>query len=217
MAALALIALGRAGEISDDSQLAQALLALGQPRALLERLPADQVEERQWPRCLLGLDAYIAGDQAAFRSGFALPTGMQPLQRGELSFAYAVIEPFLREESGETGALARRCSEIIANERYADGQRPWHAASLLSGTLSAADFLKQPHRLSARAWLLACNGIIGERAGNTAAALTAYRDYLALPPLRHGLAIDPLMDRFVAWRAERLARLTGTGRPAAAP
>ena len=213
-AALATIALGRASMISDDSQQALALLALGRPRALLDRLPADQEHERQWPRCLLGLEAFIAGDLKAFRSWFELPPGLSPFQHSEWSFAYAVIEPFLREESGETGALARRCSEIIANHRYADGQRPWHAACLLSGAMSAADFVKQPHRLSARAWLLTCSGIIGERAGNSGAALTAYRDYLALPPLRHGLTIDPLMDRFVAWRAERLV---GGKAPATAP
>ena len=205
--ALALIALGRAAEISDDTQpaLSMSLLARNQPRDLLDRLSANQLEERQWPRCLLGLEAHITGDQAAARAWFAVPEGLRPLQISGLSFAYAVIEPILREEAGESGALARRCANLIANERYADAQRPWHAARFLSGVISAKEFLEQPSRLSARAWLLACSGIAAERTGDIAAASAAYRDYLALPPLRHGLAIDPLMDRFVAWRADRLA------------
>jgi len=207
--ALALIALGRAAEIGDETQQGLALMAQNQPQALLDRLPATSVEDRQWPRCLLGLEAHIAGgdvgDQASARAWFALPTDMKPLANGNLAFAYAVIEPILREEAGDTGALAKRCAEISTNERYTGAQVPWHAAQFLSGELSAEEFLAQPNRLSARAWLLACSGIVAERRGDTAQAQTAYRDYLALPPQRHGLSIDPLMDRFVAWRAERLA------------
>ncbi len=204
-AALALIALGRASEISDLSQQSLALIAGNQPQTLLDRLPKESAEDRQWPRCLLGLEAHIAGDHVGARAWFALPTGMKPLRNGNLAFAYAVIEPILREEAGDTGALAKRCAEISTNERYTGAQVPWHAAQFLSGKLSAEEFLAQPNRLGARAWLLACSGIVAERRGDTAQAQTAYRDYLALPPLRHGLSIDPLMDRFVAWRVERLA------------
>lgn len=213
--ALAQIALGRAAEISDQTQQEVALMALNQPQVLLDRLPATSVEDRQWPRCLLGLEAHIAGNHDRASEWFALPTGMKPLGNPNLAFAYAVIEPVLREETSHTGALAKRCAEISADERYTGAQRPWYAAQFLIGRLSAEEFLAQPNRPGARAWLLACSGIMAERRGDNAEAQTAYRDYLALPPLRHGLGTDPLMDRFVAWRMERLG--AGKGWSGSAP
>ncbi len=211
LVALSLIGLGWAAELSDERLRPLALMALGQPRAVLDHQPPYEENDQQWARAALGLEAFIAGDPTASRTWF-MRQGGEP--RGELSFTFAVIEPLLREESGDVGALDRRCAVITANQRYLDAQRPWYAARFLRGEINESVFLDQPSRLSARAWLLACNGVKAERGKNPAAAVSAYRGYLALPPNRHGAAIDPLMDHFVAWR---LTRLTGDGRPAATP
>jgi hypothetical protein len=201
--ALAQIGLGQADRAATGPFMAHHLMALDEPRTILDLLTADG-GERTWASHLAGLDAFIAGDHAGASAWFVLPSGQNAFD-DTLSFARCFIVPFLAEQAGQAGALERSCASIIAEHRYSDRQRPWYAARFLTGAIDAREFLEQPLQLSARAWLLAVTGLKAERAGAPAAALAAYRDYLALPPQRHGVAIDPLMDRFVAWRAQVVA------------
>jgi tRNA A-37 threonylcarbamoyl transferase component Bud32/tetratricopeptide (TPR) repeat protein len=198
---LAWIGLGKAERAADP---ALRCMAQDQPRQLLDLLPSDD-QIRAWPRFLIGLEATIAGDGAAAFGDAIIPVENWYQPSGELSFAHGFIKPFIAELHGRPGDVDRSCAEIIAHHRYEDCQRPWYAARLISGQISGQEFLAQPQQLSAPAWLLAASGIAAERAGSPAAALTAYREFLALGPRRHGLAIAPIMDAFVSWRVRELA------------
>ncbi len=206
--AVAQIGLGRAQREPPVRVQGLHLLALDQPRALLERCDRGSVDG--WgARLLLDLDGRAVG--AAPAGPPETPGLIYSFDHVTLSFAGGFMAPFIADLGGGSApparpdALTSSCAAIIAGFRWADAQRPWYAARFLTGACSADEFLAQPDQLSVRAWLLALTGMRAERADQPAAAHAAYTAYLALPPQRHGFDPDPIMDRFVAWRAALLA------------
>jgi serine/threonine protein kinase/tetratricopeptide (TPR) repeat protein len=197
---LALIGLGKPEDVSDPDMRD---MVLDHPRQMMERLPLDH-RLRAWPRYLLALETFIAGERTSAMATMALPGGDLDRRCVELFFARDFMLPFLAEMQGDAGAISRRCTAILANERFEDSQRPWYAARLLTGQISPSEFLAQPLQITAKAWYCVISGIKADRAGTSAIAMTAYRDYLALGPTRHGLTIAPIMDAFVLWRLHEL-------------
>ncbi len=206
--ALAQIGLGGATRGAPSSVLGLHLLALDQPAALLEHV--ERGSEDGWTaRLLLDLDARAVGTHAG--EAPETPGLITSLDHPQLCFAGGFMAPFIADlgdpaaRRAHPDALERSCAQIVAGFRYADAQHPWYAARFLTGACTAEEFLRQPDRIGTRAWLLALTGMKAERAGQPEDARAAYEAYLALPPQRHGMDMDPIMDRFAAWRAHVLA------------
>ncbi|MBA2480773.1 MAG: helix-turn-helix domain-containing protein [Planctomycetes bacterium] len=223
----ALLALGRMEEALGDpllrgDQLARVLLLLDRPdeipAELAHSLPVLMARGRSqeafdrhggnfwigmWPRHLLGLEAFMLGRTAQALRWFELPPGWELHQR-RFHLAHYVLVPFLRELSGDTGALARVCDVVLRGRRWVYEQKAWHNAAFLLGRIDAATYLAQPHCFAADASLSLCRGIRAELDGDVALARASYRSYLGLPRYRRGLDYDPVPERFAAWRVETI-------------
>ena len=119
-------------------------------------------------------------------------------------FGPCVLVPFLAQQSGDRTAWPAALQRA-AETRARAGQRLWYLAGFLAGRLDGKAFLAQPFTAEAEAWLQLATGIRAEVSGDRAAARTAYAAYQALPlekRLLEGFRPSPVIERFVAWRAQ---------------
>jgi hypothetical protein len=89
----------------------------------------------------------------------------------------------------------------VAERRYARAQIPWYLVQYITGGIDAATFDRRECRSNIRADAILCNAIMRERAGDAPGALVWYERYLALPRWQCGREYDPVISRFVEWRA----------------
>ncbi|MBA3708503.1 MAG: protein kinase [Planctomycetes bacterium] len=151
-----------------------------------------------WPRHLLGLEAWIAGDRARADQLFAVPPAAR-FHQLDFHLAHWVIVPALHELSGDRGALAVASADAM-ERRFCYEQKPWYNARYLTRAIDDAAYLAQPHRQFAAADLLLLKGVLAEISGEPAAASPHYRAWQALPAFRRATDLDPVLERFVAWR-----------------
>ncbi|MBA2482448.1 MAG: hypothetical protein H0V44_17430 [Planctomycetes bacterium] len=137
---------------------------------------------------------------------FAVPDGCEFHQSEGFTLNNYVIVPFLRELSGDRGAMARACADTRSRCRYVYEQHPWYCASYLADVIDEAAFLAQPYGLHARAELLICRAIRQELSGRGTEALADYRAYLALPLWQRSVEVDPTTERFAQWRVVALSK-----------
>ncbi len=116
-----------------------------------------------------------------------------------------LLIPFLKARAGGWPIFDAALGREIRDDRYLFQQQIWYAASWLTGAIDDRAFLAQPHRLFAKARLALLSGLRAERSGKAAAALAAYRDWQAMPAWQRDCELDPVWNRFVAWRCELLA------------
>lgn len=189
-----------------------AAAAAGHPVAMLMLgRDTDAVATRLDRRVLMAwraIDAADRGDRgtsdAIIAALAATPLHADP---AELWFARQALPPILAALAGTPGPLQSALAEA-GEIRWHWGQRWWHAARLLSGSIDEHAYSRQPFAREAEATVHVMAGIAAELAGRPAAAHRRYRTYLALPlwrRLRWDLAIDPVIERFAVWRS----RLTG--------
>jgi hypothetical protein len=204
----ALILLGRPEEVTLSFEIPLALLAQGRYDEVLARYPHDRAADLV--HLLQAVEALARGDREAarteLRAGTARAAAVPDIESG---FDVRIIGGFLRELSGETGALDALCIRLIGDgsRRGQEMQVPWMEASLMLGRISADTFFAQPMQQIARPHGLLIQALRAERAGRRDEAVARYREWLALPQLRRGFfIIDPLLERFVPWRIAELGR-----------
>ncbi|MBA2480286.1 MAG: protein kinase [Planctomycetes bacterium] len=199
----ALMLLGRLDEIPQQAAgRLHVLMARGQYQEALERY-GHSYRHMMWPRHMLGLEAFIAGDRAGAFAWFEAPPTVE-FHQNNFETAHYLIVPFLRELDGRKGALDETCRSFLTSKRYISIQRPWHNAMFVLGEIDEAGYLDQPFRLFAKANLLLCTAIRADRDGATRTALDAYRRYLELPEFERGHNPDPVVKRFAQWRVTQL-------------
>nr|MBA3709905.1 protein kinase [Planctomycetota bacterium] len=156
-----------------------------------------------WPRHMLGLEAFIRGEAAAADRLFAVPKAIE-LHQDYFHLAHYVMVPFLAGLAGDRSALDRMRALVESSRRYAYEQKPWYNLRYLTGAIDDQAFLAQSHRRFAAADLLLLRAMRAERDSRPADALADYRAYLALPRWQRSADVDPVLERFVSWRIERL-------------
>jgi AraC-like DNA-binding protein len=111
-----------------------------------------------------------------------------------------------------TGRLAGRAGAAVLHRRAAEtagtfAQRAHWLARLVAGEVAREEFLAQPIRAEAPAWFAIGSALRAEIAGDGAQARAAWRSFRALPVrdrLLERLTVDPLVERFAAWRERML-------------
>ncbi|MBA3707896.1 MAG: serine/threonine protein kinase [Planctomycetes bacterium] len=197
----ALISLGRLDEIPpQDARRVDVLLARGRYQEAYD-VYGHHYFYLMWPRLMLGLQAFIAGDHAAALKWFETPPACELRQAGYGTTALVIV-PFLRELAGDAGAMERTCARVRSGMRYAWRQRPWHNAMFLSGAMDEEAYRRQLYVTELDADLLLCRAVAHERAQEPAAALGDYRAWQELPV--HRRASDPVVRTFISWRIEVL-------------
>ncbi len=214
-AMMARILSGRATEVPPDERHHLEVLMATEQDQLAYDLHHDDHAMRMWPRHLMGLEAFKRGDQARAWELFATgdrPVHMEHANQFWLScfrdygfdLHHYLVLPFLHELAGEEGALARCCAETAKDVRWAFQQKPWHRAGWMLGTLSDAQFLAQPHCVFAPADLVFCKAIRADLAHDRAEAVTAWKEWLAIPLFKRGYMADPVPKRLAEWRIGEL-------------
>ncbi|MBA2481196.1 MAG: hypothetical protein H0V44_11085, partial [Planctomycetes bacterium] len=197
--------LGRFDDLSaTDRDSVIALMAEGRYDRALERWGKSH-DYAMWPRHMLGLEAFIRGDTAEARRLFAVPPRSEFHQVNFHLVHYAIV-PFLAGLDGDVAALDRTSALFESSRRYVYEQKPWYNAGYLSGKIDESGYLAQKHDRFAPADLLLLRGIRAERETRTDDALRDYRAYLALERWQRSAVVDPVLERFVSWRIDRLAR-----------
>ncbi|MBA2480319.1 MAG: protein kinase [Planctomycetes bacterium] len=202
----ALIFLGRTGELSEAEQQGDVRVLMAQGRGVEAHARyGSSFHHGMWPRHLLGLEDWMKGDRASAERHFGVPPGWE-FHQSEFFMAHYVMVPFLRQLDGDRDAMARACAQFDRERRYVYQQQPWHCAQLLMGRMTEEQFLAQEYRIYAPANLQFCRAILFETAGRHAAALESYRSYLAFPAYLRSDTVDPVLERFVAWRMAECAK-----------
>lgn len=134
--------------------------------------------------------------------------GARPLARDldDSWFARLVLVDAIRHRT-DPAAFAAAMHALAGRGPGWLAQRPWHAARYLLGAIDEAAFLAQPARDHAPAALLALRGVRAELADDRAAALAAYRAYLALPLHERcwdTVDGDAITDHLLEWRVSEL-------------
>ena len=194
------------------------LVQLGRSREALPILV--ELGDEHTVRTGIALDALINGDARAAREQARL-LGALPwsVSWRTIWFERMIALPFINHAVGDdaTGdGIARSLAEW-AGRRDQCEERSWWIAHKVLGDVSDEDFLHQPYRAGAEGMLVLAHAIAADRTGDGAAAVAAYRDFLALPAWQRGIEGvgymgDPTMARFAVWRVAVLD--TGAGKPA---
>jgi hypothetical protein len=204
-AARCLLQLGRGSELSvEERNNANSLMGLGEYQEALSRYGGDYFYS-MWPRHMFGLQAFIAGRHEEAFKLFEMPPTREFHQHNMVLLQYVMV-PFLQELSGKQGALREKCSLFLNSRRYIHEQRPWHNAMYLLGQIDQQTYLSQPSRVFAPADRMVLDGVRCDLEGKAEAALREYRGYLDIPLYRRGTYIEPVINRFVEWRVEILAK-----------
>jgi hypothetical protein len=154
----------------------------------------------------IALDAYIASGDATGMEAVEQDCGRDDGDFTERIASYRnLLVPFLKARAGGWASFDAALAQEIRDDRYLFQQQIWYAASWLTGAIDDRAFLAQPHRLYVQARLALISGLRAERAGNTPAALAAYRAWQAMPAWQRDCELDPVWNRFVTWRCELLA------------
>ncbi|MBA3708122.1 MAG: serine/threonine protein kinase [Planctomycetes bacterium] len=152
-----------------------------------------------WPRHWFMLDAYIAGDLERAFALAEVPSGWE-FRQAHFDFTHYVMVPFLRELAGDHRAFAVQRERFDHDYRYAHGQRPWYFAQYLTDGIDEAAFRRREVRQYLEANVLLATAVKRERAGDGTGAIACYTAYSALPIYQRVWELDPVIDRFVAWR-----------------
>ena len=208
---LALLATGRVQAAVDGSSRTPptpsrlALLLLGR-QADAEARGTDGLDNLDSLRLLAALSAGDQGAAATWRAAVAA----KPVDWITLNawFGPYVILPLLATRDGDTSAWPHALEQSQAVRERA-GQRLWHLAGFVDGRIDAQALLAQPYQAEAHAWLRLGEALRAERSGDAAQARAAYLAFQALPldkRLIEGFQLSPVIERFVAWRLQELAK-----------
>jgi tetratricopeptide (TPR) repeat protein len=184
-------------------------------------LPLD-LEQQHLVGAGEALEAAIAGDlpgaQRKAMATAALPwTGSWP----HSWFERAVVLPFIARANGDANAVPAALT-WARGQRWLLHQRPYLAAGVITGEVSASDFLAQPYRPAVNGDLALALAIRHDLANEAKAAADGYRAWLALPVVQRGIdgmegLGDPLMERFATWRIGVLGAKDAAAATAPAP
>jgi AraC-like DNA-binding protein len=185
---------------SSDGWIAQTLLRREDGPADAWRGSPAQHRQACWMRALedhgspdLALSAAIAAGEIdhSLWSGWFIPW-----------FALPMISGRWAGRAGKA-ALARRVEEAADTLAL----RAYFLARLIAGSCTRGEFLEQPIRSEAPAWYAIGSAMKAELACNTGSARAAWTDYRSLPVqnrLLERFTVDPLIERFAAWRLRTL-------------
>ena len=207
--ALALLATGRIQEAIAGSRYAPP-----RPSSLALALSGRQAEAESAKPALyntttLRLLAALAANDLPLAASLRQQVQEMPLdwQQPTAWFGPCIVVPFLALQADHDTVAWHRALENARAVKRRAGQRLWHLAGFLDGTLTADQLLAQPYRAEAEAWLRIATGLRADAAGDAVAARAAYRAFQALPLPERLLADfspDPAVERFVAWRLQVL-------------
>lgn len=119
-----------------------------------------------------------------------------------------LLLPLLEREDGDPEAPTRALATIHREHRLHFVGVLWHMGALIAGQEDEAAFRAQPAQGLVEPALAVSRALRAEYAGDRAAARIAWEEYLAIPLHRRlwgELWGDPVLDRYAAWRAGRLA------------
>jgi tetratricopeptide (TPR) repeat protein len=123
----------------------------------------------------------------------------------DLWFARQVVLPWLKEGGDH---VPPALFTDLANLGHVPAPRGECLAKFIIGAMDEAQFLDQPAAMDAKRYLPLAKAMREEVAGNNAAALTAYRGFMALPPWQRPQSgawmRNVIVEWFARWRIRHL-------------
>ena len=155
------------------------------------------------------LAAYVAGDRDKWQKSRERLDAMPFSWRWHGAWpSKFLVMPFIARLEGDSDAVQRACRDLASMpEVYF--QVPSYFARLVLGEITPEQFDAQPQRFGRDARKTIALGVRSELENRPDEALGHYRRYVAEPIERRRLDTDtddPVVDRFVAWRASALNR-----------
>jgi hypothetical protein len=174
----------------------------------IEAMTALTTDETYRQRAALGaaIAARAAGDRDRFHA--LLPKNLTPLQlpphpATACFFAAPLIDGL---DTGDFSGFDGWCELIPTRYPYIHAQVLRYVADRIRDRVDDERFLAQPCAVYAKGYLALALGMRADRHGDHAAALAAYRDYLAIGPWARSEEIDGSLGLFASWRVAELQR-----------
>lgn len=159
----------------------------------------------------LAIDAAMQGDEARARTILAdMRDPMIVVGDGHRWADAWLIQPWLAEILGESGAFAAAQQKVLRDGRWWQAQRPWYVAAWLTGEIDDARYLAQPVGNGVEASLQALRAIRADHAGDTVAALAHYQAFFALSPAQRSIIYGrrcASLEHLFRWRQRELTAL----------
>jgi serine/threonine protein kinase len=195
--------------IDDVGQYANLLFTVGREDEMLD-LPAAQAGLVYQAHQAHLLSAAMSGDPKRIAEAqTALAAIKVDHGWGHHWFELYLMDPFIADPPGSHAGFLAAMGKLAEKHSLTQYQMPWNCAAFITKAITREQFLAQPCSFNAKNLQHICLGLQAETAGDAAAALGHYRDYLAMPMyerVSESLDNDPIIDRFVAWRVAVLGK-----------
>lgn len=158
---------------------------------------------RQQARAELAVRALVAGDQAGATRLAAEAAAIPVIHGKPHTWVAGILLPAVITAYAGDRAPYERMLAAAADDRFHHGQRLWYLARRLRGACPDAEFLAQPVRSEAQAWLLIADALRCDLAGRTREAARLWSAFLDLPAQRRLLGDaegEPTLERLARWR-----------------
>ncbi len=177
-------------------------------KAAIRNIPAPEAQ------AMLAIEHMAADESAAGRDLISAIQHLEDLpNRLDLDVASCLLPVAVELDADGAVAARRVLDDILARRSLTQGRRPWHMAALAVGRIDTAAFRAQPMQIGLEGSLVLTQALTAELAGDAAAATMAYRAWRDLPQLQRGPIRDPVAERFVTWRLDRLATKSAKAQP----